>query len=119
MSWTLLTFLEKILRITRISWPERLQKSECRDSALAFFDMSLDSVEGLVTDVVFDTAGIFGSGLFIDTYVYEQLCEHGMALVDAFGQYLTGFCQRYKSIIIFFNEPFVFEYAQCAAYGGL
>ena len=38
------------------------------------------------------SAGVFGSGLLIDTKIHQKPGKYGVALVDALRQYFPGFC---------------------------
>ena len=48
--------------------------------------MRFDGVKGLVAEIVLDPAGVLGGGLFIHAEIHEQPRQHGMALIDPFGQ---------------------------------
>ena len=61
--------------------------------------MFLDFAERLFADVMLDAAGILCGGLFINTEIYECLCEYTMALVYAFGGFGALFGQKDLTIL--------------------
>ncbi len=44
--------------------------------------MRFDGVKGLPAQVVLDPAGVGGRGLLVDAEPDEELCQHGVTLVD-------------------------------------
>jgi hypothetical protein len=52
--------------------------------------MPFDGRKSLVADIVLDSAGIFGSNLFVDTEQCEKMGEYRVALINALGKNQTG-----------------------------
>jgi hypothetical protein len=51
--------------------------------------MFLDCIKSFVTDVMLNSAGVFGSSFLVNAYTHEQFGENGVALVNVFGFSLT------------------------------
>ena len=55
----------------------------------------LDGLKALLAEHMFHPAGVLPGGLFIHPQVHQQVAEHGMALIDLFGQGLAGLGPRF------------------------
>ena len=62
--------------------------------------MIFETVETLLTDDMFHTAGILSSGGRVDTERYEPFGKNGMLFIDRGGNLQAFVCQRYKAILI-------------------
>lgn len=65
------------------------------------------------------TAGIIGSSFLINSDIYEQLSENGVALIYALGQDLAGFGEFDVTILIVFNKTFCSQKSDTSADGRL
>ena len=79
------------------------------------FHMILDSVKGLIAYVVLNAAGILSGRFFINTEIYKELGQHGVALVDTFSKDLSGLGKSDMTVGIFFNQAFILKKTQGAA----
>ena len=65
--------------------------------------MGFDGLKGLVTYIMFNTAGVFGCRFFVYTDVHQQFCKKHMTLVDPFCPVFSLGCELYEPAAVGFR----------------
>ncbi len=81
-----------------------------------FFYISFDCFESLIAYIVFYTAGIFIRGIFINAHHHKKIGKNDVAFIYALSDYLTGFGQIQKAVVISSYKSFTLKETDSPAY---
>lgn len=82
-------------------------------------DVRFKMLKGLLTEIMFKSAGIFGSRFFIDADSNEPVGEDCMTLINACGGGSALLGKGYIAVLVHFYKAALFEKSDSTAYARL